>query len=92
MSTVQAKKLSDNGQIGGDVRETALDYLQQGWSVMRLPPRSKEPYDGKSFTACTIINDNVHTLSEGENLAVIFKKEGGLKDLDLDYQEAADLA
>ncbi len=88
-------KQKSNGGAGGgtghEVRETALDYLQLGWSVMRLPPRSKKPYK-KPHAECAITNDNVHTLSKRENLAVTFTTAGVLKDFDLDYQVAADLA
>lgn len=83
---------ADTAQANGTVKETALDYLRQGWNVMRLPPRSKEPYPGKSHAECAITNDNVHTLAEDENLAVVFKTADSLKDLDLDYQAAVDLA
>jgi hypothetical protein len=72
--------------------ETALDYQQQGWGVMRLPPRSKEPYEKKTHAACAITNDNINSLAEDENLAVTFTTAGALKDLDLDYDVAADLA
>ena len=73
------------------VRETALDYLQQGWGVLRLPPRSKKPYNEK-WAKHTITNDNVHTLTERDNIGVIFSTAGGLKDIDLDYRTAVDLA
>jgi hypothetical protein len=39
----------DASHLNHDVKEAALDYLQQGWSVMRLPPRSKEPYKDKPW-------------------------------------------
>jgi hypothetical protein len=79
-------------QANGALKEWALDYLQQGWKVMRLPPRSKEPYPGKSQAACAITVDNAHTLRVDENLGVLFTTAGGLKDFDLDFQEAVSLA
>jgi hypothetical protein len=83
---------ADPKQANGANKEMALDYFQQGWELMRLPPRSKEPYKGKSWDKYKITNDNVHTLTERDNLGVIFSKAGGLKDIDLDYQTAVDLA
>jgi len=89
-------KSGSNGQANNSaLKEWALDYLQQGWSVMRLPPRSKEPYKKKpfpTFAAAAITNDNVHTLKDDENLGIVFKTAGALKDLDLDFQTAVDLA
>jgi Protein of unknown function (DUF3987)/Bifunctional DNA primase/polymerase, N-terminal len=94
-SRTEADRKQANGGAPPDVRnvkESVLDYLQQGWTLMRLPPHSKEPYKGKSWDAYKITNDNVHTLTERDNLGVIFSGAGRLKDFDLDYQEAADLA
>ena len=94
---VSSSKHRGNGKSPGtegsnDTVNTAIDYLRQGWTLMRLPPRSKEPYKDKPWAVYTITNDNVHVLTERDNLGVIFSTAGGLKDLDLDYQEAADLA
>ena len=73
--------------------EAAIDYLQRGWEVMKLPPRSKSPYKGKSFVANTITLDNVSKLAESDNnIGVIFRTAGELKDLDCDFRSAADLA
>jgi hypothetical protein len=74
------------------LKESALDYLQYGWGVVRLPPKSKEPYKGKTREACGVTNDNVDKLRADENLGVVFKTAGPLKDLDLDFQTAVDLA
>ena len=71
--------------------EVLLDYLQLGWTPMRLPPRSKEPYD-EGHDAATITRDNAKTLKANENIALRFTTAGALKDLDLDYQSAVDLA
>ena len=73
------------------VIETACDYLQLGWMPMRLPPRSKEPAS-ETHDAATITRDNVKTLAANENLGVRFTTRGALKDIDLDYQSAVDLA
>ena len=92
------EKYRTNGggtQTNNALREWALDYLQQKWDVMRLPPRSKEPYTKKpykSFADAAITNDNVNSLREDENLGVVFKTAGELKDVDLDYRTAVDLA
>jgi hypothetical protein len=53
-----------------EIKDSVLDYLQRGWSVMRLPPSSKDPYQGKSFAAYVVTRDNIHKLKEDENLAV----------------------
>lgn len=73
------------------LKENTRDYLQQGWQVMRLPPRSKTPKT-ELFDAAMITRDNVDTLAENENLAVRFTTAGDLKDIDLDYQSAVKLA
>jgi AAA domain/Bifunctional DNA primase/polymerase, N-terminal len=75
-----------------EIKDSVLDYLQRGWSVMRLPPSSKDPYQGKSFAAYVVTRDNIHKLKEDENLAVLFNTAGSLKDFDCDFQTAADLA
>ena len=66
--------------------------MQRGWKLMKLPPRSKDPYKGQSFANCTITWENIDALSDDNNIAVLFTTAGELKDLDCDYQEAADLA
>jgi hypothetical protein len=66
--------------IAGNGQEALLDYWQQGWTTMRLPPKSKKPYTDKSFDDYIITKDNIATLSEDANLGVIFKTEGSLKD------------
>ena len=73
------------------LKQAANEYLQRGWKLMRLPPRSKVPYKSQSFAQNIIGWDNIDTLTE-HNLAVLFTRTGELKDLDLDYQVAADLA
>ena len=75
-----------------EIKKAATNYLQRGWSVLLLPPRSKEPYKDTPWTACMVTDDNLHTLTERDNLGIIFSKAGGLKDYDLDYQVAAALA
>ena len=72
--------------------DAAIDYLQRGWKVMKLPPRSKEPYKRRSFASNTITWDNVGTLARANNISVIFSTTGELKDLDCDFKSAADLA
>ena len=74
------------------IKDAASDYMQRGWKLMKLPPRSKDPYKGKSFANCTITWENIDALSDDNNIAVLFTTAGELKDLDCDYQEAADLA
>jgi RecA-family ATPase len=73
------------------LKDAANEYLQRGWKLMRLPPRSKTPYKRQSFAQNIIGWGNIDTLAEN-NLAVLFTRAGELKDLDLDYQVAADLA
>lgn len=73
------------------VKDAASEYLQRGWKLMKLPPRSKKPYK-KSFASCTITWENLDALPSDSNIAVLFTTAGELKDLDCDYQEAADLA
>ena len=75
-----------------EIRESVLDYFQQGWTVMRLLPELKEPDKTKTHDALTITSDNLDTLAANENLGVRFTLAGALKDLDLDYDCAADLA
>jgi putative DNA primase/helicase len=79
-------------QAGAANKVAALEYLQRGWNVMRLPSNSKEPYKGKSHAACGITLKNIDTLKEDENLGVYFITKDALKDIDFDYQEAAVLA
>jgi hypothetical protein len=75
------------------VREQACDYLQRKWQPIKLGPRSKEPADiTKPQDASAITWGNVDKLTPGDNIGVRFTKSGPLKDLDLDYQAAADLA
>jgi hypothetical protein len=75
------------------LKAAASEYLERGWNLMRLPPRSKNPYKGKgqSFAKNIIDWKSIDTLTEN-NLAIVFTRAGELKDLDLDYQTAADLA
>jgi predicted P-loop ATPase len=75
------------------IKDAASEYLERGWNLMRLPPRSKNPYKGKgqSFAKNIIDWENIDTLTD-HNLAVLFTTAGELKDLDCDYQSAADLA
>jgi putative DNA primase/helicase len=77
---------------GASLREFVLDYFQQDWMVMRLLPQSKEPDRTKTHDALTITRDNLDTLAANENIGVRFKSAGALKDVDLDYQSAVDLA
>jgi hypothetical protein len=79
-------------RTNGALKEWALDYLHQGWRVIRLPPHSKEPYKDRTHAACAITIDNVDSLRENENLGIYFESAGSLKDFDLDYQTAVDLA
>ena len=87
----QAHKGSKSKEYEGAIRNAAGDYLQRGWSVIKLKPRSKKPALS-THDASTITSDNVDTLVEGDNLGVRFTESGDLKDLDLDYQTASDLA
>jgi hypothetical protein len=73
------------------VREHACDYLQRKWPPIKLKPRSKEPPSG-THAANTITWDNVDKLTTDDNIGVQFAESADLKDLDLDYQTAADLA
>ena len=66
-----------------EIRESVLDYFQQGWTVMRLLPESKEPDKTKTHDALTITSDNLDTLAANENLGVRFTLAGALKDLRL---------
>ena len=72
------------------VRTAASDYLQRGWPVMRLKARSKKPAL-ETHDASTITWENIDTVVEGDNIGVRFTERGRLKDIDLDYQTAADL-
>jgi Bifunctional DNA primase/polymerase, N-terminal len=73
------------------VREEACDYLQRKWPPIKLKPRSKEPPRG-THAANTITWDNVDKLTADDNIGVQFAESADLRDLDLDYQTAADLA
>jgi RecA-family ATPase len=77
--------------------EMLLDYLQRGWDLMRLQPRSKEPYEEDKWSAphkpYAITSGNIdQVLAKNENTGLIFSTAGRVKDLDFDYQESADLA
>ena len=72
--------------------EELLDYLQLGWTPMRLPPRSKAPYIESSHDAATINRDNIKAVKANENIGVRFTTAGALKDIDLDYPSAVHLA
>jgi putative DNA primase/helicase len=73
------------------VREHACDYLQYGWVPIKLKPRSKKPAL-ESHDASTITWDNVSAVNSHDNIAIRFTRAGKIKDLDLDYQTAVDLA
>src|SRR5262245_4562001 len=70
-------------------QEAAADCLQQGWSPIRLKPKSKKP--NGTHSSQTITWENLTTLREDENLGVQFSEKDRLRDLDPDYQSAADL-
>ena len=71
------------------IKDSAAEYLRRDWSPIRLKTRSKEP-NGK-HSSNTITWDNVETLRDNENLGVQFSEQGKLKDIDPDYQCAAEL-
>jgi hypothetical protein len=73
------------------VKAAASDYLQRGWPVMRLKHKTKEPALG-THELSTITWDNINTVTERDNIGVRFTERGILKDIDLDYKSAADLA
>ena len=73
------------------IKAAAADYLQRDWSPIRLKPRSKEPRPGNKHSSNTITWANIETLGDNENLGVQFSEQGKLKDLDPDYQCAAEL-
>ena len=74
------------------VREEAAGLLQAGHAVIKLKPRSKKPWSDKSHAASMITWDNINTLNADDNIGVYFTEGCKTKDLDLDYQAAADLA
>ena len=65
--------------------------MKWGWRVIKLKPRSKKPAHN-SHDASTVTSDNIDTLTENNNIGVRFTTAGKLKDIDFDYQAAADLA
>ena len=51
----------------------------------------KKPKPGNKHSSNTITWANIETLGDNENLGVQFSEQGKLKDLDPDYQCAAEL-
>ena len=80
-----------NGKLPPAVVMEASEYLQMGWPVIKLKPRSKKPADS-THEASTITWENLNTLADDDNIGVRFKENGPLKDIDLDLKSASDLA
>jgi Bifunctional DNA primase/polymerase, N-terminal len=82
---------AEEGGTSPSVAMEASEYLQRGWSVIKLKPRSKKPALG-THAASAVTFDNIHTLVDGDNIGIRFEENGDLKDVDLDFQVASDLA
>jgi hypothetical protein len=88
------KAANGNGAHPPAVIIAASEYLQLGLGQpMKLKPRSKEPPLGATHDASTVTWENMNTLlADGDNIAIRFKESGSLKDVDLDWKAASDLA
>ena len=66
-----ADKAQANTEAANKV--AARQYLEWGWKLIRLPPRSKDPYKDKSHAEYHFTLENIDTLKEDENLGVYFQ-------------------
>jgi hypothetical protein len=85
------RRASNGNGSSPSVRTAGSEYLQMDWRPMRLMPRSKKPAL-ETHEASTITWDNLNTLVDGDNIAIRFKENGNLKDVDLDWETASKLA
>ena len=77
-----------------DVRAAAADYLKRGWCPLPLKPKDKAPAVERNWpqfkTSLETLEADFHP---HENIGIILgKRSGGLIDVDLDCQEANNVA
>lgn len=78
---------------GSTLMQAAQQYLQRGWSPIPIPPKSKRPII-KGWPALQLRRDELeeHFGSEGNIGLALGHVSGGLVDVDLDCDEAVELA